>query len=129
MKTAANKFISLVIYSLVVFAVMAMAILVFPIQITLTDLLLTGSIFLVITASSLLVFLIGIVKSPESQPLYTMGALGLKFFLSMIFALIYFIVLKNTTLGYIILFFLLYLAFTIYLLRGIVKILKIKSLK
>ncbi len=129
MKTAANKFINLVIYSLVVFAVMAMVILVFPIQITLTDLLLTGSIFLVITASSLLVFLIGIVKSPESQPLYTMGALGLKFFLSMIFALIYFIVLKNTTLGYIILFFLLYLAFTIYLLRVIVKILKIKSLK
>jgi len=58
-----------------------------------------------------------------------MGALGLKFFLSMIFALIYFIVLKNTTPGYIILFFLLYLAFTIYLLWGIVKILKIKSLK
>ena len=129
MKTAANKFINLVIYSLVVFAVMAMVILVFPIQITLTDLLLTGSIFLVITASSLRVFLIGIVKSPENQPLYTMGALGLKFFLSMIFALIYFIVLKNTTLGYIILFFLLYLAFTIYLLRVIVKILKIKSLK
>jgi len=129
MKTAANKFISLVIYSLVVFAVMAMAILVFPIQITLTDLVLPGFIFLVITALSLLVFLIGTVKSPESQPLYTMGALGLKFFLSMIFALIYFIVLKNTTLGYIILFFLLYLAFTIYLLRGIVKILKIKSLK
>jgi len=129
MKTAANKFISLVIYSLVVFAVMAMAILVFPIQITLTDLVLPGFIFLVITALSLLVFLIGTVKSPESQPLYTMGALGLMFFLSMIFALIYFIVLKNTTLGYIILFFLLYLAFTIYLLRGIVKILKIKSLK
>jgi len=129
MKTAANKFISLVIYSLVVFAVMAMAILVFPIQITLTDLVLPGFIFLVITALSLLVFPIGTVKSPESQPLYTMGALGLKFFLSMIFALIYFIVLKNTTLGYIILFFLLYLAFTIYLLRGIVKILKIKSLK
>lgn len=129
MKIAAKRIINLAFYSLAVFAVLSITLLVFPLEINLIELLLPISIFLFITAFSLLVFHIGTTKNQERQPLYTMGALGIKFFFSMVFALVYFIALKNTAPLYIILFFLLYLAFTIYLIRGIFKILKIKSLK
>jgi hypothetical protein len=129
MNKVARKFINLIIYSLIIFAVMAIVILFLPIQIKITDLLFITIIFSLITALALILFLIGTDRSPERQPLYTMGALGLKLFLFIIYAIVYFIVLKNTGAVYIILFFLLYLAFTIYLLRIVFKILKIKSLK
>jgi len=112
-----------------VLAFMVIVILLVPLQITIPELLLTTFIFSVITTLALLLFLIGSDRSPERQPLYTMGAVGLKLFLFIIYAIVYFIVLKNTGAVYIILFFLLYLAFTIYLLKVVVKILKIKSLK
>ena len=129
MKAAPQIFINLVLYSLVIFIVLTACILLFPIHLTFTDLLLPGLLFPAITSISLVVFIIGTGKKKENQPLYSMGAIGIKFFLSMVFALIYFIVLKNTGLFYILLFFLLYLAFTIFLLRVIIKSLKTKSLK
>ncbi len=129
MKKAARKLMNLFLYTLVVFAFMVIVILLVPLQITIADLLLTTFIFSVITALALILFLIGSDRSPEKQPLYTMSAVGLKLFLFIIYAIVYFVVLKNTGAVNIILFFLLYLAFTIYLLKVVVKILKIKSLK
>ncbi len=129
MKKAAGKFINLFIYTLLVFAFMAIVILLVPLQVSISELLLTTFIFSVITSLALLLFLLGTDRSPERQPLYTMGAVGLKLFLFIIYAIVYFVVFKNTGAVYIILFFLLYLAFTIYLLRIVVKTLKIKSLK
>ena len=129
MKAAPQIFIKLVLYSLVIFIVLTACILLFTIQLTLIDLLLPCLLFTAITSISLVVFIVGTGKKTENQPLYSMGAIGIKFFLSMVFALIYFIVLKNTGLFYILLFFLLYLAFTIFLLRVIIKTLKTKSLK
>ena len=129
MKKAAGKFINLFIYTLMVFAFMAIIILLVPLQVSIPELLLTTFIFSVITSLALLLFLLGTDRSPERQPLYTMGAVGLKLFLFIIYAIVYFVVFKNTGAVYIILFFLLYLAFTIYLLRIVVKTLKIKSLK
>lgn len=129
MKKDARKFINLILYSLTVFAVMSIVVLLFHIQIEITTLLLSTIIFSIITSMALLLFLIGTDRSPEKQPLYTMAAVGLKLFLLIIYASVYFIVLKNTGPVNIILFFLLYLAFTIYLLRVVFKILKIKSLK
>ena len=129
MKKAAGKFINLFIYTLMVFAFMAIVILLVPMQVSIPELLLTTFIFSVITSLALLLFLLGTDRSPERQPLYTMGAVGLKLFLFIIYAIVYFVVFKNTGAVYIILFFLLYLAFTIYLLRIVVKTLKIKSLK
>lgn len=129
MQKAAGKFIKLILYSAVLFVVIAILIHIFHLQITIPHLLLTLFIFTTITALALVVFLIGTDKSTEKQPLFTIGGLGLKFLLSILYAIIYFAVLKNTGTIYIILFFLLYLAFTIYLLRNVVKILKFKSLK
>jgi hypothetical protein len=129
MKIAAKKFINLFLYTITVFALLAISALLVPLQVSIPELLLSTIVFAVITALAQLVFLIGTERNPERQPLYTMGAVGLKLFLLIIYAVVYFIVLKNTGAVYIILFFLLYLAFTIYLLRVVVKILKVKSLK
>jgi len=84
--------------------------------------------FFIITSLALVVFNAGIAKPDDTSTLYTMSAIGTKFFLSAILALVYFAVLKKSEPGFVILFFILYLAFTFYLLRVILKALKNKSL-
>lgn len=98
-------------------------------RLSLNDILLPSLVFAFISIIVLVVFETGQSKEKDSRSLFTMAAMGLKFFLSMVFALVYFAVLKKTSTEYIILFFLLYLAFTIYLIVIIIKVLKIKSLK
>ena len=129
MKNATRIFINLLMYSLIIFMLLVLISLLIPTIIKISDIVLPSAVYPAITALSLTVFIIGSTKKPESQPVYTMGAIGIKFILSMVFAVIYFVVLKNTEAVYIILFFLLYLAFTVYLLRLIVKYLRINSLK
>lgn len=129
MKTLRRTFINLALYSLPLFAIPAILILIFPLRLTLADLLLYCSVFFFITSLSLLVFFAGNRQSTDSQSVFTMASLGIKFFLSMAFALIYFIVMKNTVAEYIVLFFFLYLGFTFYLLGVIVKALNVKPLK
>jgi len=129
MKTARQIFINLLLFSLFIFALLVASTFLFTNYLSLSDILLPGLVYPLITALSLQVFRIGTAKTAENQPLFTMGAVGIKFFLSILFALIYFIVLKNTDQVYVLLFFLLYLSFTIYLLRFILKTLKTKSLK
>ena len=129
MKSALQTFTYLVLYTLALIAILAACILLFHLPLSLKDLSLTALAFLLITGIALAVYFTGSRKITENQALYTMGAIGIKFFLSMILALIYFVALKYSSLFYILLFFLLYLAFTIFLLRVIIKSLKIKSLK
>ena len=100
----------------------------FP-QLTLNDILLPSLVFAIIVFIALFVLESGQAKEKNSRSVYTMAAVGIKFFLSMVFALVYFAVLEKTAAEYIILFFLLYLAFTIYIMIVIFKVLKIKSLK
>jgi hypothetical protein len=129
MKTPLQIFISLVLYTLAVAVLIYILILIFNIPLGLADLSLTSLLFMIITGIALVVFIVGNGKLTDDQALYTMGAIGIKFFLSIILALIYFVALKYSSLFYILLFFLLYLAFTIFLLRVIIKSLKTKSLK
>lgn len=85
--------------------------------------------FLIITSLSLFVFNSGVSKPPDTQPLFTLSAVGIKFFLAAILALVYFVALKKTDIRFVILFFVLYLAFTFYLIMVIHKALKDRSLK
>ena len=85
--------------------------------------------FWVIVSLALIVFSLGEKRAQDEQPMFSLAAIGLKFILSAILALVYFEVLKIAGLRYIILFFVLYLAFTIYLIRVIIKTLKVRSLK
>jgi hypothetical protein len=60
--------------------------------------------------------------------MHSLVAIGLKFLIELVFAFLWFFVGKKTGLSDVILFFVLYLAFTLFLLMVIVKELKHKSL-
>lgn len=85
--------------------------------------------FVAMTCISLYLFFLGRSREDGEDSMYTLSALGLKFILSMVAALVWFAVLKKVKTGELILFFVIYLAFTIFLIGVIVKELKGSSLK
>jgi len=121
------QIIRLTLYSVSVFALACLINLLIHGDLSIFTIIITVTGFWLIVLSSLIIFNIGQTKAEDVQPLFSLAAVGLKFLLSAILALIYFAVLKKTGLGYIILFFILYLAFTVYLLRTILKRLKTRS--
>lgn len=86
-------------------------------------------LFFIITASALIVFSLGQNKGEGKDSLYTLLAIGIKFFFSLLLALIWFGVLKESGRGSILLFFVLYLSATIFLIRKIVTEIKRRSIK
>lgn len=92
------------------------------------DISLLSVSFSLIALITIVVFLIGQTKDPESQTLFSLVSVGLKFLLEMILALVWFIVAKKTSLQAVLIFFVLYLTLTLFSLLIIVKTLKNKSL-
>ena len=93
-----------------------------------------GFVFLLVSyffilSSAFLVSGIGEKKPADAQPVFTMAVIGLKFILVATLALIYFNVLKKAGLNNVVLFFILYLTFTTYLIISLVKTQKNRSLK
>lgn len=86
-------------------------------------------LFFLITASSLIVFSLGERKGEGKDSLFTLLAVGIKFIFSLLLALIWFGVLKESGRGSILLFFVLYLSATIFLIRKIVTEIKRRSIK
>jgi hypothetical protein len=84
--------------------------------------------FTLITFTALLVFTRGRQKQSGRQTFSSLTAIGIKFLLEMILALGWFIIGKKTSTASVVLFFLLYLAFTIFLMTVILNSLKNKSL-
>lgn len=72
---------------------------------------------------------LGAKRDPESQSLFTLGAVGLKFVFSALIALLYFEVFKKSGLNNILLFFVLYLTFTISLVSVLIKDLNNRTIK
>lgn len=68
-------------------------------------------------------------KEADAQSLFNFAAIGVKFVLSAIIALLYFEAFKKSGLNNILLFFILYLTFTVYLMLIIVKSLSNRSVK
>ncbi|MCA1757317.1 MAG: hypothetical protein LC649_07665 [Bacteroidales bacterium] len=85
--------------------------------------------FFLITAFALIVFSLGQNKGEGKDSLYTLLAIGIKFIFSLLFALIWFGVLKESGRGSILLFFVLYLSATIFLIMKIVSEFKRRSIK
>jgi NADH:ubiquinone oxidoreductase subunit K len=83
--------------------------------------------FTLIAFIAMLVFFSGYVKNPEKSVLMTLISISLKMLLSMILALVYLLVLKNKDTGSVILFFVLYLGFTIFVLFTFLNVLKKRS--
>ncbi len=84
--------------------------------------------FSVISLITLFIFLRGQTKTPDSQTMYSLFAVSLKFLLEMVLALIWFIVTKKTSLQSVFVFFVLYLTLTLFSVWVILKTLKNKSL-
>jgi len=90
------------------------------------ELLLTGG-FALAALACLIVFFRGAGKNPETSVFTTLIALGIKLLLSLVLALLFFLVLKNRDTGSLLLFFILYLAFTVYVILTFLSVLKKRS--
>jgi hypothetical protein len=84
--------------------------------------------FTVSTLLSLIIFVRGLPLAADLQGMHTFVATGVKFIVELFIVLIWFVVAKKTSVNYILLFFVLYLAFSLFLVIVILKTLKKKSL-
>ena len=89
--------------------------------------LLSGSYFF-ITFISLIIFDRGQKKEAGSQTMHILAAISVKMLLEMVLALIWFFVLKKTSPSDLLLFFVLYLTFSLYSIIFMLKTLKSKSI-
>ena len=85
-------------------------------------------VFSAIAIITISIFFKGQTREPESQTLHSLVALSLKFLLELIFALLWFFVAKKTSLESVLIFFVLYLALSLFSITVIVKTLKNKAL-
>ena len=93
-----------------------------------SDFAILSIVFSIITVITLVIFLRGQTKEPDSQTLYSLVTVSLKFLLELVLALVWFIVAKKTSLPSVLIFFVLYLTFTLFSIWIILKTLKAKSL-
>jgi hypothetical protein len=92
-----------------------------------TEAVLLTMCFTVAALISLLIFFNGTASNVERSVLMTLIALSVKFLLSLIIALLFFVIFKNRETGSVILFFILYLAFTVFIILTFLNVLKRNS--
>jgi hypothetical protein len=85
-------------------------------------------VFAVISLIVLIIFFIGQTKEPGTELVFTFASIGLKFILEAVIALLWFVVAKNLLTQYVLLFFILYLAFTFFSTAVILNVLNNKGL-
>jgi hypothetical protein len=93
-----------------------------------TDIVILSLFFSIIAIITLIIFLRGQTKDPESQTLHSLVSVGLKFLLELVLALVWFIVAKKTSLDSVFAFFVIYLTLTLFSVLIILKTLKNKAL-
>ena len=92
------------------------------------DIAIQTTVFSAISFITLIIFFKGQNKQPDSQTLYVLVAISMKFLLEMVFALIWLIVVKKSSLPSVLMFFVLYLTLTLFTVLIILKTLKNKAL-
>ena len=97
-------------------------------EISLGEIVIVSTVFCFISLVTIIIFFRGQTKEPDSQTLYVLVAISLKFLLEIVFALIWLIVVKKTTFPSVLTFFVLYLSLTLFSLWVILKTLKNKAL-
>lgn len=93
-----------------------------------TDIVFPALSLSLIATVTLIIFFRGQTKDAESQTLHSLLAIGLKFLLELVLALVWFFVAKKTSLTSVIMFFVLYLTLTLFSVWIILKTLKNRSL-
>jgi hypothetical protein len=84
--------------------------------------------FAFLSLLTLIIIFRGQKKDPEARTMYMLVAFGIKFILELVIALLWFFVAKKTGVTSVILFFVLYLAFTLFSVLVVLKTLKYKPL-
>jgi hypothetical protein len=97
-------------------------------SLSLSEIILLSGSFFFITFISLIIFGRGQKKEAGSQTMHILAAISVKMLLEMVLALIWFFVLKKTSPSDLLLFFVLYLAFSLYSIIFMLKTLKSKSI-
>lgn len=92
------------------------------------EIALLSGIFTLISLFTIIIFFRGQRKDPASQTMHSLVSVTLKFLLELVLAFVWFFVAKKTGLSSVVLFFVLYLAFTLFSALIMVKTLKNKSL-
>lgn len=100
----------------------------FGLDLSFSDIALLSLGYTFIALITIIVFFRGQTKDAGSQTMHTLVSLSLKFLIEMVLAVIWFLIAKKTELRYVILFFVLYLAFTLFSVILMLKTLKNKSL-
>jgi len=123
------------IFQLLVFNILLLSTLYFlssvlnlNLSLNLNEAFILSTVFSGISLITLLIFFMGQSKEPDSQTLYILVAVSLKFLLEIVFALIWLIVVKKTALSSVLMFFVLYLTLTLFTIFVILKTLKNKVL-
>lgn len=93
-----------------------------------TEITFASAGFTVIALVTLLVFFRGQTRDPSSHTLHSFVAISLKLLIELVFTAIWIFVAKKTGLSEVLLFFVLYLSFTLFTVIIILKTLKSKSL-
>ena len=97
-------------------------------SLSLSEIIILSGSFFFITFISLIIFGRGQKKEAGSQTMHILAAISVKMLLEMVLALIWFFVLKKTSPSDLLLFFVLYLAFSLYSIIFMLKTLKSKSI-
>lgn len=100
----------------------------FEIPLFFNDIVTLTASFSAIGVISGIIFTTGLKKGPEARTMYLMVASTLKLLLEMVLALLWFLIVKKTYLASVILFFVLYLAISLYSMFFILNTLKSKPL-
>jgi hypothetical protein len=123
-----NYFFGLLLIDLLVFLAGYLLINNADLNLSLGEIIFLTLCFFSITLTSLLIFYRGQKKEVGSQTIHILAAIVVKMLLEMVVALVWFFVLKKTDASDLILFFVLYLAFSLYSIICMLKTLKSKSL-
>ena len=94
----------------------------------LSDLLILSSAFTVIIIVCIIVFIKGLSKSPQKGFWHTLVSIGAKLLLEMTLVIFLFVIAKKNNFEVVLIFFILYLPFTLFLVLTILKTLKKKLL-
>jgi hypothetical protein len=98
-------------------------------RLSLSDIVILLTVFFIIAFITLIIFFKGETKEADSQTLHILVAVSLKFLLEIIFALVWFIVIKKTMLPSVLMFFVLYLTLTLFSLGVMLITLRNKALQ
>lgn len=124
MKPVFKYILLLALLNLLLLATAYILDLIFELNLRIEDAFILSPVFFLISGITLVIFFKGQSKEPDSQTLYILAAVSLKFLLEIVFALVWFFVAKKTSLESVLMFFVLYLCLTLFSIQVILKTLK-----